>query len=276
MVDALVETRWIDRSDKHRLVVHDWDQHAPKFIKASVNQNGGFVTANEPPTSPKNDQTLPEVPPKDDVGQVCSDQTGVTDPLIGGAYKGGPIRGGLSNLIKPNQTKPNQSSVAATAADSLTDPPHSASSKTKRKPPDVFDQPWSADVVPLPPDDSGEFARVWAEWVAVRKAKRGAKVFTNRMAKLSIEKLAKAGLTVSQMAKCVHESACGGWDGLFPERITIVGGNRLPPNGLTFKTQEAIAVHDDLDRMIAESRAREEAEQLAANRQPLAIEGGAA
>jgi hypothetical protein len=56
----------------------------------------------------------------------------------------------------------------------------------------------------------------------------------------------------------------------------VGGSGQQKPSGLTFKTQEAIAVHDNLDRMIAEAREREKAEQIAANRQPLAIEGRAA
>jgi hypothetical protein len=36
LVDALVETGWLDRCSKHRLVVHDWGQHAPNWVRMLV------------------------------------------------------------------------------------------------------------------------------------------------------------------------------------------------------------------------------------------------
>lgn len=33
LVEALVASGWLDRCEEHRLVVHDWPEHAPKFIK---------------------------------------------------------------------------------------------------------------------------------------------------------------------------------------------------------------------------------------------------
>lgn len=36
LVDALVDTGWLDRCSKHRLVVHDWGQHAPNWVRMLV------------------------------------------------------------------------------------------------------------------------------------------------------------------------------------------------------------------------------------------------
>lgn len=36
LVNALVETRWLDADDQNRLVVHDWQQHAPNFVKGNL------------------------------------------------------------------------------------------------------------------------------------------------------------------------------------------------------------------------------------------------
>jgi hypothetical protein len=34
LIDALVETRWLDRDDAGRLTVHDWHEHRPNWLKA--------------------------------------------------------------------------------------------------------------------------------------------------------------------------------------------------------------------------------------------------
>lgn len=43
LVAMLVETGWLDQCDEHRLVVHDWHEHAPGFIKRNIDRAGGFV-----------------------------------------------------------------------------------------------------------------------------------------------------------------------------------------------------------------------------------------
>ncbi len=40
LVTALIESGWIDRNDDHRLVVHDWADHAPNWIRASLKRHG--------------------------------------------------------------------------------------------------------------------------------------------------------------------------------------------------------------------------------------------
>jgi hypothetical protein len=36
LIDALVESRWIDRDQFHRLVIHDWPEHVQDWIKRKV------------------------------------------------------------------------------------------------------------------------------------------------------------------------------------------------------------------------------------------------
>ncbi|QDU58192.1 hypothetical protein [Aeoliella mucimassa] len=43
LVDALVETGWLDPHPEHRLVVHDWCEHAPRYVKGVVSRQGGFI-----------------------------------------------------------------------------------------------------------------------------------------------------------------------------------------------------------------------------------------
>lgn len=44
LVEMLVETGWIDEDSEHRLLVHDWHEHAPAFIKRNIGRDGGFLT----------------------------------------------------------------------------------------------------------------------------------------------------------------------------------------------------------------------------------------
>lgn len=46
-VNALVEARWLDECAEHRLVVHDWADHAPYFVRGIASRQGGFVVARQ-------------------------------------------------------------------------------------------------------------------------------------------------------------------------------------------------------------------------------------
>lgn len=84
LIEILVETGWLDLSDEHRLVVHDWHEHAPGFVRGNVKANlGGFATDEGGP---------PEGLP---LGQ----------PLEGGALEGPPLD--PTHITKPDLTKQN-------------------------------------------------------------------------------------------------------------------------------------------------------------------------
>lgn len=40
LVDALVDSRWLDRDDVYRLVIHDWPDHADNSVKKWLDRNG--------------------------------------------------------------------------------------------------------------------------------------------------------------------------------------------------------------------------------------------
>lgn len=48
LVRTLVECRWLDESDEHRLLIHDWHEHAPNYVKGIVARKGGFLTLGTP------------------------------------------------------------------------------------------------------------------------------------------------------------------------------------------------------------------------------------
>jgi hypothetical protein len=48
LVSALIESGWLDPSDKYRLLVHDWHEHADDAIRKSINRSGKeFVTCGK-------------------------------------------------------------------------------------------------------------------------------------------------------------------------------------------------------------------------------------
>ena len=40
LVQILVDCKWLDESEEHRLVVHDWHDHAPNYIKGGLARSG--------------------------------------------------------------------------------------------------------------------------------------------------------------------------------------------------------------------------------------------
>ena len=90
LVNALVDCGWLDVSDKSRLVVHDWLDHCPTYVK------GGMATRKK--AAPKNTATSTE--PE----AIANSSNGSSTSLEPGAIAIGsePVS------TKPSQAKPNQ------------------------------------------------------------------------------------------------------------------------------------------------------------------------
>ena len=39
-ISALVDARWLDQDDQHRLVIHDWSQHCENWVRAKAQKAG--------------------------------------------------------------------------------------------------------------------------------------------------------------------------------------------------------------------------------------------
>ena len=86
LIEALVETGWLDESDEFRLVVHHWHEHCPDYLRKRIQRRGkSFVT--EP-----NRQLEPANRPPSDTGRHR--QTAAAS-------------GCLPNQTEPDQTQPN-------------------------------------------------------------------------------------------------------------------------------------------------------------------------
>lgn len=92
LISILVECGWIDKSDEHRLIVHDWHEHAPRHVKQNIGRKGGFVT--ERPVGETNK------PPQQSVRDV-EQPLSVSPETVSTEISRAP------NQTKPNQTKSN-------------------------------------------------------------------------------------------------------------------------------------------------------------------------
>ena len=84
LVSALVTTGWIDESTDHRLVIHDWAQHCPNYLRAAFVSHGKSFASSMPSKVLSN---LPEQPAL----ATCSSTV---------------LSRGQPNLTEPNHTKP--------------------------------------------------------------------------------------------------------------------------------------------------------------------------
>jgi len=100
LIEILVETGWLDRSIEHRLLVHDWAEHCPAFIKKNISRWGGFLTPNDPHLSQLAATKRSSEP-------VSGDKTAQLSQLASTPNQTQPNQT-QPNQIQPNQTKINQ------------------------------------------------------------------------------------------------------------------------------------------------------------------------
>ena len=87
LVDALVDTGWLDRCSRHRLVVHDWGQHAPNWVRMLVKKRElSFSEASAEASTERSAEA----------SQEASTEASAD---------------GTPNLTKPNLTIPNQTNT---------------------------------------------------------------------------------------------------------------------------------------------------------------------
>ena len=86
LVCALVKCGWLDQCDNYRLIIHDWAEHCPQFVK-------GFMSKHQREFA----RQVTKQPAKQPAKQLTK------QPTIAGCHSTLP-----PSLTKPNLTKPNQ------------------------------------------------------------------------------------------------------------------------------------------------------------------------
>lgn len=93
VIDALVETRWMDKSDTCRLIVHDWADHADKYTQEALADSGRDFADGRKPLSRK-PGPKGKAPPEEIGGSSSEDR-----PEIGGGSS-------IPNLTSSPQVSP--------------------------------------------------------------------------------------------------------------------------------------------------------------------------
>ena len=186
-IEALVGAGWVDLSDDHRLVMHDWPHHVERWVLAKLTKLGleflpcyyetPEVTAEA--TAVATAEPTGEPPPDDGNGQAAP----TADPT--------------PNRTEPNRTKPNQTRKAAKPRARAKSPP----------------LPWALAGCP-------QFVEAWTEWWAYRGRRKLTRDATTMQKQL--DGLAK--LPPLEAAECVQLSLRSGWAGVFPEKQANRGG----------------------------------------------------
>lgn len=122
LIAALVECGWLDRHEAHRLVVHDWHEHAPNYLKGNMAKWGkGFATVEAADSA----KQIAKQPAEDVAKQAakqtaqasCSTQSSNDHPRVG-------LSGDITQAPETTQTLDTiNSSAAAKAATKRFVPP---------------------------------------------------------------------------------------------------------------------------------------------------------
>lgn len=91
LIELLTDTGWLDISDEFRLIVHDWHEHAPGFLRKNIDRKGGFLSDQNGSASNDDPQLSQDAPRTGSGEQVCE----ANPPQVS------------QNAATPNQTKPN-------------------------------------------------------------------------------------------------------------------------------------------------------------------------
>ncbi len=58
LIAVLVECEWLDEDETHRLIIHDWHDHAPNYVKGFLARYGkDFVSTKQPTKQPTEQAT---------------------------------------------------------------------------------------------------------------------------------------------------------------------------------------------------------------------------
>lgn len=116
MISALVDAGFLDRSETHRLVVHDWHEHAPMHIKANMAKHKkSFARGEIDPATEEGSHDRTEEGSADNLAPL---DVALDDPS-------GFSLGGSLGSIPPNQTKPNQTKPKGKTSSSCPERPRS-------------------------------------------------------------------------------------------------------------------------------------------------------
>ena len=104
LIEVLTTSGWLNEDPEHRLLVHNWPKHAPRFVHGICKQKGGFAvqTKAAPPTAKTAENAA--AAPCGDAAPDCKQPTTVPD--YSAPLQSPPTVPPCSE-VQPNVTKPN-------------------------------------------------------------------------------------------------------------------------------------------------------------------------
>ncbi len=197
LVAALIECRWLDVCAENRLLVHDWDDHCPTYIKGNLKKSEREIltptsVSQEPPKEPPKDS--PKEPPRD-------------APMDMPTYP---------NLTKPNQVNSNQ--VSESEPQAASEPVVEKQKRTAERGYDPSTYRFSGHL------DTPEVHDAFQRYVAMRKAK-GKRDRATLGACEQIERDFQ-NYSAADLVTALGKSIVSSWNGVFPPNIST---KRAPP-----------------------------------------------
>lgn len=108
LVSVLVECRWLDACDTHRLVVHDWHEHCPQYVKGNIKKYGRELITQATRQLPKRTSKAPNEPPKS-IDDPPNEPRQATSQAPNEPPNEPPLQPpSKPSLAKPSLAKPNQ------------------------------------------------------------------------------------------------------------------------------------------------------------------------
>jgi len=196
LISHLVESGWLETCNTHRLLVHDWEDHAPNFLKGNMAKYGkSFARKDLVNQSPRD---APKESPREAPREAPSDGRMDAPP----------------NVDKPSQSKTKEKTVATAPIDE----------NAKNAICGPISAQIASEAVQIPESlSTAKFGAVWTEWVADRKARK--KPVTARAMARQLKSLEPLGEELA--IQCVIESIKNGWTGIFPEKYLKQNTNEI-------------------------------------------------
>lgn len=215
LIQALLDCRWLDKDDDARLLIHDWFDHAPNYIKDRIRKRvQREITTYDDKTRDKQ-RNVPGLSdtPRDKSTPVAINPShpNPTQPIPG-------------NPNPPCAAKAAGCEEAPPAREEISPEELPQKAPRKRAAPDAAEI--RAEDLPLPPAlEHPEFLDVWSQWITYR---RGRRVTTREDTMLrQLKELAPLG--PAEAARVLEKSMRNGWSGIFPEKDRSNGNPRVGP-----------------------------------------------
>jgi predicted outer membrane lipoprotein len=209
LIAGLAGAGWIDADPERGLIVHDWLEHCPEFIrdrvrKREARRNQTTYERRQPDNTgqtPDKPRQRPSIPIQCNSIPSHSNQLGAAD---------------AANVIDG----PEEPAVSlADQAPALpAEPPAAPAAPTV---PPTKPVKARAETLPIPPDlDSPAFDAAWRDWIRFRRGRRHP-CDCDTMAR-QLESLAPLG--AARATDCLKSSLTNGYQGIFPEKFSGASG----------------------------------------------------